>query len=86
MTQKSYTPVPGHPRIAIIPGLRSGSPCIRGMRICVHDVLQLLAAGETTDDILEDFPTLEPEDIPACLNWASAITIAAARHGLQPAD
>jgi uncharacterized protein (DUF433 family) len=48
-----------------------GRPCIRGMRIRVKDVLDMLAAGATDKEILEDYPYLEPEDIRACLEYAS---------------
>ena len=48
-----------------------GRPCIRGMRIRVKDVLDMLAAGATDKEILDDYPYLEPEDIRACLEYAS---------------
>ena len=48
-----------------------GRPCIRGMRIRVKDVLDLLAAGVSQAEILEDFPYLEPADIQACLDYAA---------------
>ncbi|TWI91108.1 DUF433 domain-containing protein [Chitinophaga japonensis] len=48
-----------------------GRPCIRGMRIRVIDVLNLLAAGLTQDQILEELPDLEREDIEAALRYAS---------------
>ena len=50
----------------------SGRPCIRGMRIRVKDVLDMLAGGASETQILEDFPDLEAEDIRACLQYASA--------------
>jgi uncharacterized protein (DUF433 family) len=50
---------------------RSGKPCIRGMRITVYDVLSYLAAGDTTDEILDNFPMLTKEDILACLAYAA---------------
>ena len=46
-------------------------PRIRGMRIRVIDVLELLAAGESKEQILEDFPNLEADDIAACLLYAA---------------
>jgi uncharacterized protein (DUF433 family) len=49
-----------------------GRPCIRGMRIRVKDVLDLLAAGVPQAEILEDYPYLESEDISACLEYAAA--------------
>jgi uncharacterized protein (DUF433 family) len=48
-----------------------GRPCIRGMRIRVTDVLDLLANGLTAVQVLEELPDLEPEDIQACLRFAS---------------
>ena len=57
--------------ITIEPGKRSGKPCIRGLRITVYDVLSYLAAGMTTDEILNDFPVLTKDDILACLSYAA---------------
>ena len=48
-----------------------GRPCIRGLRIRVSDVLDLLANGLTSQEVLEELPDLEPEDISACLRFAS---------------
>lgn len=58
-------------RITIRPEQCGGRPCIRGMRIRVIDVLELLAAGATHEEILTDFPYLEPEDIAASLLYAA---------------
>jgi uncharacterized protein (DUF433 family) len=60
-------------RIAVNPRIFGGKPIIRGMRISVEMILSLLAQGETTEAILEDFPDLEPEDIRACLTYAHAV-------------
>jgi uncharacterized protein (DUF433 family) len=57
-------------RITIEPGKRSGQPCIRGLRITVWDVLGWLATGGTQEQILEDYPELEPEDFPAVFEFA----------------
>ena len=57
--------------ITIEPGKRSGKPCIRGLRITVYDVLDLLAAGMSEKDILADYPDLTQEDIRACLAFAA---------------
>ena len=54
------------------PGKRGGKPCIRGMRITVQDVLEYLAGGMSTEEILADFPYLTREDIQACLAYAAA--------------
>ncbi len=58
-------------RITIEPGKRGGKPCIRGLRITVYDVLKNLALGMAIEEILDDFPELEREDIFACLNFAA---------------
>lgn len=57
--------------ITIQPGMRSGQPCIRGMRITVQDVLEYLAGGMTVEEVLADFPELTPEDIRACLAYTA---------------
>jgi uncharacterized protein (DUF433 family) len=59
-------------RITFNPDQCGGRPCIRGMRIRVKDVLDLLAAGVSEADILADYPDLEPADIRACLAYAAA--------------
>jgi len=58
-------------RITIDPDQCGGRPCIRGMRIRVIDVLDLLAAGLSHEQILEEMPDLEEEDIEASLRYAS---------------
>ena len=58
-------------RITFNPSQCGGRPCIRGMRIRVKDVLDMLAGGATEAEILQDFPYLEAEDIRACLEYAS---------------
>ena len=58
-------------RITIDPDQCGGRPCIRGMRIRVIDVLNLLAAGLSHEQILEEMPDLEEEDIEASLRYAS---------------
>ncbi|MEW6727789.1 MAG: DUF433 domain-containing protein [Pseudomonadota bacterium] len=60
-----------HERITLEPGKRNGQPCIRGLRITVYDVLDMLAQGMSESDILSDFPELEPADIRACLAFAA---------------
>jgi uncharacterized protein (DUF433 family) len=57
-------------RITVEPGKCGGRPCIRGMRIRVVDVLELLSSGADSAEILSDFPDLEHEDILACLTFA----------------
>jgi uncharacterized protein (DUF433 family) len=58
-------------RITFNPDQCGGRPCIRGMRIRVKDVLDLLAAGVSEPDILADYPDLEAEDIRASLAYAA---------------
>lgn len=58
-------------RITIEPGKRGGKPCIRGLRITVSDILEYLASGMSEEEILEEFPSLEREDIKACLAFAA---------------
>lgn len=57
-------------RITQIPGQCGGRPCIRGMRIRVSDILEMLAENVSVKEILEDFSELELEDIQACLLFA----------------
>ena len=59
-------------RITFDPQQCGGRPCIRGMRVRVKDVLELLAAGVSEKEILEDYPYLEAGDIAACLEYAAA--------------
>ncbi|HEX4160230.1 MAG TPA: DUF433 domain-containing protein [Rhizomicrobium sp.] len=61
-------------RITIRPDQCHGRPCVRGMRIRVSDVLEMLAAGTSEKEILTDFPDLEAEDIRACLAYAASLT------------
>jgi uncharacterized protein (DUF433 family) len=58
-------------RITINPHKCGGRPCVRGMRIRVKDVLDLLAGGATPAQILADYPDLEAADIQACIAYAS---------------
>jgi uncharacterized protein (DUF433 family) len=59
-------------RITVTPGLRSGQPCIRGLRVTVWDVLDMLATGMTEDEILADYPYLEKDDFKAVYAYATA--------------
>jgi uncharacterized protein (DUF433 family) len=64
-------PAPSLDRITFDPGQCGGRPCIRHLRVRVSDVLDMLASGMSTADIIADYPYLEAEDIPACLAYAS---------------
>ena len=57
-------------RITVNPAIFGGKPIIRGRRIAVEHVLGMLAAGATPESIIEHYPFLESEDIPACLVYA----------------
>ena len=59
-------------RITFNPNQCGGRPCIRGMRIRVKDVLDLIAAGVPESEILADYPDLEAEDIKASVEYAAA--------------
>ena len=65
-------------RITIEPGKCGGRPCIRGHRLRVKVVLELLAGGATAEEILRDYDFLETDDIRACYQYAAA----QAGHGL----
>lgn len=60
-------------RITVDPSICSGKPCIRGMRFPVHQILELVAAGNSVEDILRDFPDLEREDIHQALVYAARL-------------
>lgn len=58
-------------RITVDPNTCGGRPCIRGTRVRVKDILEMLAAGMSRRDILRDYPYLEEEDIAAALQYAA---------------
>jgi len=58
-------------RITVKPDVCGGQPTIRGMRITVSQILEMLAGGMTPEQILDDFPYLERADINACLDYAA---------------
>jgi uncharacterized protein (DUF433 family) len=58
-------------RITTEDGKLGGRPCVRGLRIGVQDVLDMLAAGASEFEVLRDFPYLEPDDIRACQAYAA---------------
>jgi uncharacterized protein (DUF433 family) len=67
-------------RITVVPGQRSGQPCIRGLRVTVWDVLDMLACGMTEDEVLVDYPYLEKADFPAVYAYASQTGRECASH------
>jgi uncharacterized protein (DUF433 family) len=60
-------------RIELNEAILSGKPVVKGTRISVEQVIDHLASGWSNTDILENYPSLEPEDIYACLDYASAL-------------
>ena len=58
-------------RISIDPNVCHGRPCVKGTRIWVSFVLDLLASGETMESILKEYPQLKPEDIRACIAYGA---------------
>lgn len=60
-------------RITVNPAIFGGKPIIRGLRISVEMILDLLSQGAPEDELLEDYPDLEPEDLRACLAYAKAV-------------
>lgn len=62
-----------HPRITQDPAIMTGKPCIRDTRIPVDLILRKLSAGETSDQLLADYPRLERADLDAALAYAAAV-------------
>ena len=62
-----------HPRISIDPNVCHGQACIQGTRIPVHQIVHMLANGDTIDDLLEAYSTIERADILACLDFESGV-------------
>ena len=60
-------------RIVVDPAILAGKPIVRGLRISVDHILRSLAAGLTKEELLEDYPDLESEDIHACLLYAAQL-------------
>ena len=60
-------------RITINPDVCNGKPVVRDTRISVQTVLEFLAAGDSVEDVLEEYPTLRREDVQACLDYASKL-------------
>jgi uncharacterized protein (DUF433 family) len=60
-------------RVSIDPEICNGKPTIRGKRITVQTILEYLAAGDSEEEILSQYPSLEPEDIKACLTCAARL-------------
>jgi uncharacterized protein (DUF433 family) len=61
-------------RITVNPKICHGQACIKGTRIPVHQILHMLANGDTTEDLLKEYPSLKREDILACIDYAAELT------------
>jgi uncharacterized protein (DUF433 family) len=71
-------------RIVTDPAICHGKPCIRGLRYPVSMILDLLSANMTHEQILDDYPDLEPEDIQACLAYAARVMQFKSIAGVAP--
>jgi uncharacterized protein (DUF433 family) len=60
-------------RIAIDPNICHGQACVKGTRIPVHQVVRMLANGDSIDDLLKNYPSLQREDVLACLDYAGSL-------------
>lgn len=60
-------------RISIDPRICHGQACIKRTRIPVHQIVSMLANGDTIDDLLKAYPSIERDDILACLEYAAAL-------------
>ena len=60
-------------RISIKPDVCNGRPVIRGTRIAVQTVLEFMAAGDSVEEVLEEYPRLTRADVQACLDYASRV-------------
>lgn len=60
-------------RISIDPRICHGQACVKGTRIPVHQIVRMLANGDTVDDLLAEYPSLSREDIMACLDYAASL-------------
>jgi len=60
-------------RITVNPAIFGGKPIIRGLRVSVEMILDLLSQGVTREELLADYPDLEPEDLQACLAYAKTV-------------
>ncbi|MEM7029414.1 MAG: DUF433 domain-containing protein [Chloroflexota bacterium] len=71
-----------HPRISVLPDICHGQACVKGTRIPVHQIIRMLANGDTIDELLEDYPSLVRDDIFACLDYAASL----AEEQITPLD
>ena len=59
--------------ITMDPAICNGRPVVKGTRITVQTVIEFLAAGDSVDDVLEEYPALTREDVLACMDWAARL-------------
>lgn len=69
-------------RISIDPKVCHGQACIKGTRIPVHQIIRMMANGDTIEELLEEYPSISREDILACLDYAASL----AEEELTPID
>lgn len=62
-----------HERIFVDPNICHGQACVKGTRIPVHQVVRMLAYGDTIEDLLAAYPTLDRDDVLACLDYAASL-------------
>ncbi len=62
-----------HERISIDPKVCHGQACVKGTRIPVHQIVRMLANGDSIEDLLKEFPSLTREDILACLDYSASL-------------
>lgn len=62
-----------NPKISIDPNVCHGQAVVKGTRIPVHQIVRMLANGDSIDNLLQDYPTLKREDVLACLEYAAAL-------------
>jgi uncharacterized protein (DUF433 family) len=60
-------------RITINPRICHGQACVKGTRIPVHQIVRMLANGDTVEDLLKEYPTITRQDIMACLDYAASL-------------
>lgn len=77
--------MPYSDRIVIDPEILVGKPVVKGTRLAVEFIIELLASGWSHEDILRNYPGLTTEDILACLSYASAVLHSEKVYSLEPA-
>ena len=73
-------------RVTVDPHILAGKPCIRGMRISVEHILDALAAGLAREELLTEYPDLEPEDIRAALVYARELVLMERVYPVRPSE